>query len=87
MVLPSCESISARRNEPGPLSFVFVTVMVVASAEIAIAQTKLMEMAIRCIIAGMARSYSASRKQTTQIRAKKKSLFIQPFAIDMRRNL
>src|SRR5205085_1896731 len=39
MVSPSLASASAWRNEPGPLSFVFVTVMVAAEAEITAAPT------------------------------------------------
>src|SRR5882724_6485706 len=39
IVSPSCESTSACRNDPGPLSFVLVTVMVVAQADVPTAQT------------------------------------------------
>src|SRR3954462_12202205 len=39
IVSPSCESTSAWRNEPEPLSFVLVTVMMSAQADVATAQT------------------------------------------------
>jgi hypothetical protein len=45
IVSPSFATLSAARNEPGPLSLVFVTVMVIARAGIAIAQNSAVTMA------------------------------------------